>query len=198
MEFFDNIFNQLFPKNERNHPKNPVISESLKRSEKDQQLYFKWVNEKSYAQFFERIKEAYYKKRVNIADKLQVHILQMPYANGFAVTFLPTFISQKEFQHAFDLLKDKTLNLGYQLNTSNRRIFDKGEYIQTIEKYYLKPIIDIKQANELFDQKYGNIIIELYFTDNQPSYLKYVANIYSDRLYTVALKFDDLVKELFV
>jgi hypothetical protein len=95
------------------------------------------------------------------------------------------------------LLKDKTLNLGYKLVNADRSLFDKDKYVETKERYYLKPIIDAQNSDELFNQRFGNIMIEQVLIDNKPSYLKFMASIYSDRLYTKALDFEELMAVVF-
>jgi len=132
-----------------------------------------------------------------VKTELKFHILSTPYANGFALTYHPS-IGIQAFNCFFDYLKDQVKNIAYQLNNSSRKIYDKPSYVETKEKYYLKPPLKAIEDNELFDQLYGNISIEYILIDEKPSYIKLVASIYSDRLYTKALPFEDLAKKLFL
>ncbi len=82
-------------------------------------------------------------------------------------------------------------------STADRSLFDKDKYVETKERYYLKPIINAENTNELFNQRFGNIMVEQVLIDNKPSYLKFMASIYSDRLYTEALGFEELMEAIF-
>ncbi|MFT6053161.1 MAG: hypothetical protein ACJAS3_000119 [Roseivirga sp.] len=50
-----------------------------------------------------------------------------------------------------------------------------------------------KKTNQL----YGNILIEYVMIVRKPSYIKLMANIYQDRMYSEALAFDELIEKLF-
>ena len=173
----------------------PMATEQIARGEQERQRYFRWLHEGRGAQMSEIVHDSYRKKQQQEMGDFQVHVLKMPCANGFALTYHPS-LSGNDFQHFFDWLKDRVEGIGsYRLVNAERRIFDKGKYVESKEKYYLKPIIDAEAPP--FNQQYGNVLIEYVLIDRQPSYLKLVANIYSDRLYTQALDFDGLVKEVF-
>lgn len=197
MSFFDKILNQLFPKTDEGITnKQPMISEPLTRKDAERSSYFEWQNSGSYREVLEKLYQAYQTRLQNRQGNWEIHLLQMPAANGFAFTY-PTNLAAREFQHLFDLLKDRVLTLNYRLVNADRQIFDKKSFVETKEKYYLKPNIDFQNTGDLFDQQYGNILIELILIDDKPSYLKLVASIYSDRLYTKALDFSELLDEIF-
>jgi hypothetical protein len=197
MSFFDKIFKQLFPQNQEEKKVNlPMVTEPIQRSSTDKSGYFQWVNEGRYKKLMTDLLRAYQQKLLKNTDTMQVHVLQTPYANGFALTYDPS-LSTRHFTFLFDLLKDKVINLGYLLNISERRIYDKGQYVETKEKYYLKPPLPTAEEIMQIDQRYGNILIELVWIDQKPSFLKLTASIYSDRLYKEALPFEQLMDELF-
>ena len=195
MSFFDKIYDQLFNKNSANSNQ-PLVTEPIERNENERKTYFAWQNKGDYKILLGKTYHAYELKKSKQPSEWQVHLLQMPAANGFALTY-QNAIGERQFQHLFDLLKDKTLNLGYKLVNADRSLFDKDKYVETKERYYLKPIIDAQNINELFDQRFGNIMIEQVLIDNKPSYLKFMASIYSDRLYTKALDFEELMEIIF-
>ncbi|WP_020526181.1 hypothetical protein [Flexithrix dorotheae] len=196
MAFFDRIFKRLFSESIILPDQEPIITEALKRRAKELSNYFYWLNNALYKSLLSRIQTAYWEKQRNRLSDLQIHLFNTRYANGLAITYHPS-ISPEEFQHFFDLLKDRALNIGYNLSISDRKIFDRKKYVEVIEKYYLKPPLSIPKAGEIKDQMYGNILIEQVLIDSNPSYIKLMANIYSDRLYTKAKNFDKLIKELF-
>ena len=198
MSFFDKIIHQLFPKSEQksSNSNKPMVSEPLKRKDVERKQYFEWQNSGHYKLLWEQFHHAYQTRLRNEMGTWEIHLLQMPAANGIALSF-PANMKAQEFQHIFDLLKDKVLSLNYKLVNADRQLYDKKTYVETKEKYYLKPTIDFQDTNQLYDQCYGNILIEYIQIDQQPSYLKLVASIYSDRLYTQALSFDALMDHIF-
>ncbi|MEM7549724.1 MAG: hypothetical protein AAF363_08620 [Bacteroidota bacterium] len=194
MTFFDKIYDQLFQSN--NKPKQELVSEAIKRTEQERKAYFNWQNIGGYKPIFNQIFEAYQDKLQNKDSAWQVHLLQMSGANGFAVTYRNELGSQV-FQHFFDLLKDKCMNLDYKLANADVRISAKKDIVETKERYYLKPMINTKNTEQLFDQKFGNILIEHILINDRPSYIKFTASIYSDHLYAKALSFEELMNEIF-
>ncbi len=195
MGFFDKIWKGLTAKQKDLPSNEPMVTEQLTRSDKDRNSYFGWLQEGRGKKMAEEVYAAYKLKQEGEPAELKVHLLKMPYANGFALTYHPS-LSSKDFQHFFDWLKDRVGNLSYyRAVNAERRIFDKGNYIESKEKYYLKPVIDADSSP--FNQRFGNVLIEMVWIDRQPSYLKLVANIYSDRLYTEALPFEGLLHEIF-
>ena len=195
MTFFDKISRKLFPGDK---PKPTVdVHEVLKRPERDQLAYEAWRDQPESGTLVGEVSQAYYYKKTNISSELEVHLLNTAYANGFAVSYVPR-VPAKEFQHLFEYFKDQVSSMGYRVVNADRRIKDKVTYVETIEKYYLKPPLhqgDIKAGS--IDQLYGNVVVEHVLINNRPSYIKVQASIYSDRLYQDALHFDDFADRLF-
>jgi len=202
MSFFDKLISEIFGTHKVNSIL-PLVEEEIKRHESYRQGYFKWVNEGKYRWLTQKIYQNYTLKKKNEAADLQVHLLKSSGASGFAVTY-SLLMDEKELQYLFDYLRDRVLNLNYKLYTSDRRIFDRKEYVETIEKHYLKPPIakiaaqgDEHPANkETIDQRYGNILIEYISINEKPSFLRFMTHYYSDFLYSPAQPFDDLVDYL--
>lgn len=188
MSFFNQIYDKLFARNNSD-----ILSkEVLNRSEKEITDYENWAKSQQSKQLLHRIKRAYHFRKTNIQDDIIIDILQTPYANGFAISELPE-AEKQTYQWILEHFKEKILAEGYRQSGSDKRIKNKRTYLETTEKYYLKPPI---QAKPPIDQKYGNILLELVLQDDKPMIIKVMANIYSDRLYTEALDFDDLARTL--
>ena len=195
MTFFDKISRKLFPGDK---PKSTVdVHEVLKRPARDQVAYEAWRNQPECEALVREVAQAYYYKKTNISSELAVHLLNTAYANGFAVSYVPR-VPAKEFQHLFEYFKDQVADMGYRVVNADRRIKDKVAYVETIEKYYLKPPLhrgDIKAGS--IDQLYGNVAVEHVLINDRPSFIKMQASIYSDRLYQDARHFDDFADRLF-
>ena len=194
MSYFDKIVGKLFAGKKAGSV--AEVHEVLKRSERERTLYAQWKNSEDQQALLRELAQAYYYKKTNIRSDIEVHLFNTAYANGFAVSYL-TRIVPKTFQHLFDYFKDKVLDMQYRLVTADRRILDRDIYVETIEKYYLKPPLRSQKDEKTIDQQYGNIIIEYVLIDDKPSYIKLLASIYSDRLYQEALSYDDFIYRLF-
>ncbi|MEQ9442347.1 MAG: hypothetical protein RIG62_25130 [Cyclobacteriaceae bacterium] len=194
MSFFDKITEKLFSKKSGAATQ---VHEVMQRSEKEQQAYAQWRDSEEKAALLREIAKAYYYKKTNIRSDMDVHILNLPSANGFAITYHPK-VNEKHFQYMLDYLKDRVLLLDYRLVNTDRRMVEKKNYVETTEHYYLKPPLDVPTlTNQPLDQRFGNVSVAQVFIDNRPSYLKVLVSTYSDRLYQDALHFDDFVTHLF-
>lgn len=197
MSYFDKLLGKLFPN--KDSGKAPDIHEVLKRNPYAQQQYGDWKDSQLRQSLIEEIAKAYYYKKTDISSELDIHLFNTVYANGFAISYHPK-VGGKSFQHLADYFRDKVLEMGYRLVNADRRILDRANYVETIEKYYLKPPLsaeDVAQSSVQNKQMFGNISIEHVLINNQPSYLKVLASIYSDRQFQEADSYDDFVSALF-
>ena len=191
MSFFDDVVGKLFG---RQSPKAAFVHEVLKRSDQEIQQYEAWKVTENANSLIADVERGYFMKKQGIVSAVDVHLLDSQYSNGFAVSFNDQF-SPDSFTFVFDFLKERGLEQGYKLTQGDRRILDKETYEETIEKWYLKPIAE--DLNGVANQKFGNILIEKTEIDRKPSYLKLMANVYQDRLYSEAKPFSELIEQLF-
>ncbi len=197
MNFFNQIYQKIFPNTENGNNPPIEVRETIKRNTSYLQDYQDWIANKSIQKLIEPIQKAYHFKKININSATQVHLLRSGGANGFAITYDPVF-GKEAFQFLLDYWKDKIKTLNYQLQIAERRITEKKDYVETKEKYYLKPSIRLEaMQNKLCNQLYGNILLEYVQIDERPSYLKVLVTYYVDALFSEVLDYDDLVKILF-
>lgn len=197
MTYFDKIINKIFTGTK--NPDNPVIKEVIKRNSRDIELFNRWKKSSTCKELIQQIAQAYYYKKTDINDDINIHLFNSPYANGFAITYQP-IINKKEFQYLFDFFKDQVLSMDYKLDGSDRCTMDKGDFVEIKEKHFLKPILSREQKTNpyiLSRQLYGNILLEHVVINNTPSYIKVLANIYSDSMYEKPLEHDDFITKLF-
>ncbi len=190
MSFFDQVYDRLFKK-EQSEPL--TFQKVLTRNER----YLKEYNEWSVSDRRTTVVKAVYNSlqlsRKDVEQNPPVHLLSSKASNGFALGH-STMYSEMEFQFLLDWFAEKILtNYRYKRANADITIIEKGEKVETIEKYYLKPINDFDPPIE---QQFGNILIESSTMGNQPNYLKVMANAYSDRNYSEALDFELLVDYL--
>ena len=194
MSFFDDVFEKIFPKKDLGTAE--LIHETLVRSAAEITAFDLWKKGERATDLIKEVENAYYLKKSGLDSKLEVHLLDTNYANGFAVSYNPD-IEKSDFKFFFDFLKEQTLTLDYRLSQKDRRILDKGKYLEIVEKWYLKPPRRGKEDG-LTSQMFGNVLIEHIEIDGVPSYIKLVVNIYQDRLSTRSpMPFEELIDEIF-
>ncbi len=195
MSYFDQILKKIFAN--RTSLVNDYVKQILKRSPKDKQAYQKWLSSDQHKEFITAIAQAYFYKKADIVSSIQVHLFKSNGANGFAISYHPNF-GKKKFQHLLDYFKERVQTLNYHLQVAERKITDRGDYVETKDKYYLKPSIRLGTINQgLCNQLYGNILLEHISVDNRPSYIKVLVTYYNDHLFAKALDYDDFIEELF-
>jgi hypothetical protein len=198
MSFFDSIIQNLFPseKNEKQIGL-PLVIEPIKRTEKENNSFFRWLNEHQFEDLLKKISKSYQLKKLGEESDIQVHILKLSSAQGIAITYHSS-IEVNHFLHLFDLWKDRILREGYILNIAERQFFNEKDHVKKVEKYYLKtPISRNIIENQKIEQKFGNILLELIFINDKPLYLKLLATTYSDRMYNLPYPFENLLNVIF-
>lgn len=192
MAFLDNLWDRLFPNDK---DKRPVqVMEELRRSTHYKNSYNTWKESSEAKSLLKAVERSYYLKKNHIQGEYALHLFQSASANGFALTHHPS-LDPQTFQFLLDFWRDRMLALSYRLANTDRQIREKGNYVETIEKHYLKPPLSRNQAQA--DQRFGNVLLEYVLIDQQPSYLKVMVTVYSDRLFTEAQPFDELLDHLF-
>ncbi len=191
MSYFDQVYKQLFGK--RSGGPKVLVNEVIDRSERYQKDYNLRILSGEFKKLATDVYSSYELKQQSIEKLPAVHLLSSQYANGFAISYHHG-ITTSDFSFLFDWLSERTKTLNYQLANSDFQVIEKDSIIESKEKHYLKPRV----GNEkIIDQQYGNILIEHIAINDVPSYIKYTANIYSDRKYQEAQKFDKLAEYLF-
>jgi hypothetical protein len=188
MSFFDDLFNRIFPAN-----KKVGVQEILKRSPGFIQDYRNWLNGDQILTLKHDLSKSWGHQSNNVRSPVEMSVYTSDYANGFVVH--PMYLdSVIPLSFLMEYLKDQMINISYRLVHADRRITDKRDYIEILEKYHLKPPLSYES---LVDQMYGNIHIELLRHDKTDIRLKFLATIYSDRKFTRAKDFNDLISFLF-
>jgi hypothetical protein len=191
--FLDDLLKRVFKASE----KLPVnVKENFQLKDSEQKDVDEWLDSQECRDLYALIYKNYHFKRTQINDSPQVHIFTSPYANGFAVTFEEPF-NLKSFSRFFLGLSRRILALGYVQVSLDRKYEEVNDQVKMTEKFYFKPPLQLPKEGELISQLYGNISLEKISVDNQPSYIKLLAAIYSDRLYQDAKSFDQLMDRIF-
>jgi hypothetical protein len=192
-KFFDELFKKMFGPSDKSPMK---VRENFVVRESDHEDLAQWMDSEEYRNFLALIYKNYHFKRTGINDSPQVHILDSPYANGFAVIYEEPF-DEKVFSRLFLAFSQRVLALGYEQVSLDRKLEEINDQVKVTEKFYFKPPIQILAEGELISQLYGNVSLEKVSVNNKPSFIKLLATVYSDRLYQDAKPFDQLMDRIF-
>jgi hypothetical protein len=190
--FIDDVLGKLFPK------KAPAIhiKENFVQTATDIENVDSWISSDEGESFMKMIFKNYHFKKSGMNSHPEIHILNSPYANGFAISFESPF-TEKTFSQLFFAFGKRMLDLGYQRVSLDRKIEEIQENVKTTEKQYFKPPISNVDFSEKIDQLFGNVSIEKVSINDKPSFLKVLVTVYSDHLYKKARPFDIFIEELF-
>ncbi len=191
MSFFDQVYQSLFDQKGEDG-NNTIIHEVIERSPSYLGDFVKWKLQRKYSILLTQIRDAYELKKKGIDQQIRIHLLNSKYANGLAIGYSKNF-SESDFSFLLDYFSEKIVELDYKIVNADRLIRDMKNYTQSVEKYFLKPKNKIDPP---FDQKFGNILVELIRIDEKPGFLKISANVYNDSKYSEALAFGGLISKL--
>jgi hypothetical protein len=191
--FFDDLLKKVF-KSSDDSPMNHKENYTLRKEELDEAV--SWSQEEDGKKIFELIYKNYHFKKTQINDIPQVHILESPYANGFAISYDEPF-DLKSFSMLFLAFSQRVLALGYRQVSLDRKFEEINDQVKLTERFYFKPPLQAPIMGEIISQLYGNVTLEKISIDNNPSYIKFLVTVYSDRLYKDPKPFDQLMDLLF-
>jgi hypothetical protein len=191
----------LFKAEQESNPKKPFIQEPLERDEVAVQSYDLWKRTLAKQRFLDwlNIQYATFVMSDETAIDTAIDFLNTPSAKGFVIHFDEQMHNRGDFIHLFDYLQERVLEMNYKKYMSDIRTYNKtrndNTWVETIQRHYLKPRFKVLEDNT-FDQRFGNIKIELFYRNDRIRNLQFSATRYSDRSYAEGNTFNDLMREL--
>lgn len=192
MSYIEDLLGKLFPAKDKKLSHRENFLESAEQASET----LAWVDSNAGEGVLSLIYNNYHLKTVGINKKPEVHILNSPYANGFAVSY-ENPLSAADFQHLFFAFGDRLLALGYHRVSLDRKMEELANGVRITEKLYYKPPFSNAMPDQPIDQLFGNVSIEKVSLDNKPSFLKVLVTVYSDRMYLPAQPFSEFVEKVF-
>lgn len=187
-------FKNLFKKSEESSPTQPYLHEVIERSEAEKSDYEFWKTTLVRRRLIDWLSDQYAIFRVLPQDVDEaMDFLNTPSSKGFVIHFYKTNYSRRDVTFLMDYLKEQVLALDYKTQVSDTRTFNRPNWVETIERHYLKPRPDFEQKGK-FNQKFGNVTIEMQLRNDQPYHLKFQATTYNDHLFKDAHDFEDLMQ----
>ncbi len=205
-------FKNLFRKAESSSPSQPLIHEMIERSEEERRDYAFWKSTMVSRRLQDWLHDQYAVYRIAPDDIDEaLDFLDTPSSKGFVIYFHKTRYSPRDVRHFFDYLKEQVLGLDYRPQISDVRTYQRSEWVEMVERHYLKPRPAFQRRNlsvtpshsttlddaaEKFNQRFGNITIEHHLRNERPYYLKFSATSYQDALFTEAEEFRILMQHI--
>jgi len=189
--FSSRILKKLFGSN---NDKEPLVSGKLERSVAFQSEYERWKESSILNSVLGDLQIAYNNSNAHGAYNPAFHVYNSKQANGFFFNTQMRF-TDEIYSYILEYFKDRVLDLGYSIYTSDRKLSDKENGVQQVDRHYLKPALTDTQPP--IDQKYGNVLIELFTLNEEVQYLKVMVSVYSDRNYSVPKPFLEFIEFLF-
>ena len=193
-DFFDDLLKKIFPA--RGSHQSLSVKENFLLKDKDLQDVEVWGHSEASKVLYDLVYRNYHYKRAQINESPEVHVFSSVYANGFALSYGPP-LDVNSFSLLFLGLSRRIIALGYEQVSLDRKLEEVNEQVKETEKFYFKPPLQMPQEGALISQLYGNISLEKIRINQQPSYFKLLAAVYSDRMYHDAKPFDELMDRLF-
>ena len=190
----------LFAKAEESSPTQPLVHEVITRSKEEKEDFQQWKDTLVCRRLKDWLSDQYAVYRVD-PDYIDegLDFLNTPSSKGFVIHFFKTRYSRRDVTHFFDYFKEKVRALEYRTQVSDRRSYQKNNHAETVERHYLKPRTGTyDQENPKFRQRYGNVMIELTFRNDQPWNLKFRATTYNDSQFHEAKAFSELMQAVLV
>ena len=193
-------FKQLFQESEESSPSKPFIREELSRSNDRQDAFSLWKRTHAPQKMLDFVNQEYANHLIE-PEKMDnsFGVLDTASTNGFVIHFSELKHNQKDIQHFFDYLREIVLKIGYKHYMSDTRTYNRKLWVENIERHYLKPPISFDENDSSkmkATQRYGNILIELLFRNDELVNLKFRATNYHDHNFTKADSFSDLIREI--
>jgi hypothetical protein len=176
----------------------PFVQEILARSNKEINSYNQWLCSEKQPQTIAIFKSRLrYKNELSDGEQIQIEFIEGKATSGFVCYYNQQFFQPEAFQHLFDYLKQQVLTLEYKLYVSDTQTRLQQDNAHTKDRHYLKPKYSYDEAQQKTMQQYGNIIIELHKTNNEPEKIHFIVNRYSGYDYSEAISADELYEKLF-
>ena len=188
---FNDFFQRLFGFGDAAH-----TCSSIHRSTRYLLAYKRWVAAKVYLSWTIPFFNAYHYQKCRIsATPFRVQLIEETNLKG-AIFFYDPAIGAQNFMFLFELLKDRVLQSGYQLHSSDTRVIRHKRYTEQIERYVLTPPASDVPGTDLCNQLYGNIHIDNVMVNKAPGYIRFVANTYTDPYFSKPLPYMELLKNI--
>ncbi len=161
----------------------------------------RWVEAETYRNWTGPWFKAYHYKRAGLPPHWPLEILAsdanlMPSTGptGVALLYDERF-GGSNFQHLFRLLRDRIIDLGYELRQADERTWQGAAHTETLAKYLLLPQPGTCAETGGLNQRFGQVCLDLLTRNRRPAFIRLLITPLpdADRLFAPPRSFDDLL-----
>lgn len=176
-------------------PKPELIEHKLIERTTDEKYHFDlWKDSPERITMMEWMYEEFktFEKEKTACDEAMDFIVS-PSTKGFIWRYNENRWTQLDVHHVFDYLQLRVKELGYKKYVSEVKVHKTGNKLEALHRHYLKPPVTYGEG-QLLPQQWGNILICVSECDGKTTDLKFSATTYTDKLYTQAAEFTELME----
>ena len=186
---------ELLNHTERSTSGQPAIHKVLDRSNASNEAYVAWKHENSVHDTLDWLLTNYHSEISGGKVDRSIAFLDTPSKKGFVFYLMDGVPETRHPEHLMDYIKDRMIDLGYNLYTSDLKSYSAGDEVETQQRHYLKPPLNFV-PNQKLSQLFGNISIEYILRNDRPYMFKFSATTYQDYMFEDASAFEQLMKVL--
>lgn len=174
----------------------PIIHELIQRSVEEIIDYEQWKSSYILRRLIDWLADQYtvYHKGGSVNDD-GIDFLNLPSSKGFILYFHRTNYTRREATFLFDYFKERVKTLNYRTQISDTKTYNRNQWVETVEKHYLKPRLAFIEGEKM-NQQFGNIMIELEIRNDLTHNLRLRATHYQDSNFSPVLDFHELMQHL--
>lgn len=193
--FWQRLFNLEKAVAQSSHSQ-PIIHELIQRSAEEIIDYEQWKSSYILRRLIDWLTDQYtiYHREGSVKDD-GIDFLNLPSSKGFILYFHRTNYTRREATFLFDYFKERVKTLNYRTQISDTRTYNRNQWVETVEKHYLKPRLAFIEGKKM-NQQFGNIMIELEIRNDLIHNLRLRATHYQDFNFSPVLDFHELMQHL--
>lgn len=176
------------------NPSKPFLHEVLQRDAQYNTAFQEWMLTQRYDDV-KQLLHQYFILNDDTGINTTLERTQHNGSNGVRITYTPAYFEKQELQFMADAWKKILLQQQYKTYISDIRHFLRNDFVEIVERHYMKPKLQITD-NPVLDQLYGNVIIENRMINETPFDLHLQVHYYTGRNYSPAISFESLLEIL--
>lgn len=188
---------ELLYQTEQSTSGQPAVHKVLERTFASREAYASWKYGGNVKETMEWLLSNYQSNISGGKVDRSIAFLDTPSKKGFVLYLMDGHLETNHPEHLMDFIKERVLDLGYTLYTSDLKSYSQGEDVESQQRHYLKPPLNFV-PNKKLSQLFGNIAIEYILRNDQPYMFKFSATTYQDYMFEDAQTFEQLMRQLCV
>jgi len=190
-----NRLKELLYQTEHSTVGQPAVHKVLERTNASREEYSAWKYGGAVKETMEWLLSNYQSNISGGKVDRSIAFLDTPSKKGFVLYLMDSNKDTYHPEHLMDFIKERILDLGYILYTSDLKSYSRGQDVESQQRHYLKPPMNFV-ADQKLSQLFGNIAIEYILRNDKPYMFKFSATTYQDHMFEDADTYEQLMREM--